>query len=98
MLCGREVWCLRQDELDILKRTERAMVRAICGVKLSNRFKSKSLIDRFGLKKTLAKTSGVRWFGHVWRKDEGNVLRKALTFKIDGLERRVGQNLSGKTK
>ena len=39
---GSEVWCLRQNELDILQRTEKAMVRAICRMKLSDRFKSKS--------------------------------------------------------
>ena len=99
MLFGSEVWCLRQNELDILKRTETTMVRAICGVKLSDRFKSKSLIDRLGFKKTsesLAKASGVRWFCHVMRRDEGNVLRKVLTFKIDGLKKRVGRKKSVK--
>ena len=50
MLFGSEVWCLRHNELDILKK---AMVRAIFRVKLSGRFKSKSLIDRFCLKETL---------------------------------------------
>ena len=89
MLFGSEVWCFRQNGLDILKRINRAMVRTICGVKLSDRFKSISLIDRLGLKETLetlAKASGVRCFGHVMRRDVANVLRKALTLKIDSLK------------
>ena len=56
-------------------------------MKLSDSFKSKFFIDRLALKETLeplVKASSVRWFGHVMRKDQGNVLRKALTFKIDG--------------
>ena len=80
MLFGIEVWLLKQNKLDILKGTERAMVRAICGVKLSDKFKIESLIDRLSSKETsetLAKASVVRWY-------EGNVSRKALTFKIYG--------------
>ena len=34
MLYGSETWCLRENEMAILKRTKRAMVRAICGAKL----------------------------------------------------------------
>ena len=60
MLFGSEVWCIRQNELNILKRTER--VRAIFGVKLSDSFKSKSLlIDVLKeILETVAKASGVR--------------------------------------
>ena len=31
---GSETWCLRENEMAILRRTERAMVRAMCGAKL----------------------------------------------------------------
>ena len=34
MLYGSETWCLRENEMAILRRTERAMVRAMCGAKL----------------------------------------------------------------
>ena len=36
MLHGSETWCLRENEMVIL-RTERAMVRSMCGVKLEDR-------------------------------------------------------------
>ena len=45
-----------------------------------------------GLRETidgLAKANGVRWYGHVLRREE-NVLRKALRFTVDG-QRRRGQ-------
>ena len=29
-----KTWCLRENEMAILRRTERAMVRAMCGAKL----------------------------------------------------------------
>ena len=41
-----------------------------------------------GLKETaiqMAKANGVmRWFGHVLRRDDGHVLRKALEFEVRG--------------
>ena len=38
-----------------------------------------------GLKETvvhMAKANGVRWYGHVLRRDDGHVLRKALEFEV----------------
>ena len=34
MLYGSEIWCLRENKMAILRRCEKAMVRAMCGVKL----------------------------------------------------------------
>ena len=34
MLYGSETWCLREKEIAILRRTEKAMTRAMWGVKL----------------------------------------------------------------
>ena len=34
MLYGSETWCLRENEMAVLRRSERAMVRAMCGAKL----------------------------------------------------------------
>ena len=47
---GSETWCLKENEMSILRRTERAMVRAMCGVKLKDRESSEELMDRLGLK------------------------------------------------
>ena len=91
MLYGSETWCLMENEMAILRRTERAMVRAMCGVKLMDRKNTDDLLDSLGLKETvdkLAKANGVRWYGHVLRREEGDVLRKALAFEVDGLRRR----------
>jgi len=47
----------RGKELSILRRTERAMVRAMCGMKLMDRKNTDELMDMLGLKKTLDKTA-----------------------------------------
>ena len=39
MLYGSETWCLRENEMAILRRTKRAMVRAMCGAKLKEKKK-----------------------------------------------------------
>ena len=36
MLCGSEAWCLKECEMGILQRTERSIVRAMCGVQLED--------------------------------------------------------------
>ena len=89
MLYGSETWCLRENEMAILRRTERAMVRAMCGAKLMEKKRPKDLMEMLGLKETvvqMAKANGVRWHGHVLRRDGRHFLRKALEFGSEGQE------------
>ena len=94
MLYGSEMWCLRENEIAILRRTERAMVRAMCGAKLMEKKRTEDLMEMLGLKETvvqMAKANGVRWYGHVLRRDDGHVLtRKALEIEVKG-KRKQGQ-------
>ena len=60
----------------ILRRTKRTMVRAMCGAKLME--KKKETVVQMG------KAYGVRWYGHVLRRDYGHVLRRALEFELKG--------------
>ena len=91
MLYGSETWCLSANEMSILRRAERAMVRAMCGVKLMDRKKSEELLEMLGLEERveqLARANGVRWYGHVLRREDDDVLRKALEFKVNGTRKR----------
>ena len=45
MLYGSETWCLRENEMEILRRTERAMVRAMCGAKLMEKKRTEDLME-----------------------------------------------------
>ena len=76
-----------KNEIAILRRTERAMVRAMCGAKLMEKKKTEGPMEMLGWKETvvqMAKANGVRWYGHVLRRDDGHVLRKALEFEVKG--------------
>ena len=85
MLYGSETWCLREKEMGTLRKTKRAMVRAMCGVKLTDRKNTKDMMDMLGLKQTIhkmAKASGERWLGHVLRKKAGDVVRNGLEVNV----------------
>ena len=43
MLHGSEAWCLRENKMSVLKRTEKALMRAICGVKMIEKRGSQEL-------------------------------------------------------
>ena len=84
MFYGSEAWYLRDKETAILKRAERAMFRAMCGVKLLDRRNSEELMDTLGVKEFLnrmAKASSMRWYGHVLKKEDEHVIVKALNLK-----------------
>ena len=77
--------------MGILRRTERAMSRAMCRVKLMDIKSMEDLLQMLGLgaaAEQLAKANSVRWYGHVLRREEGNVLRRALDLEVDGRRKR----------
>ena len=75
-----------------LRRTEKAMMRAMCGVKIIEKKRSLELMSLLGLKDTLdgpARASGVRWYGHV--------LRRMLNFGVAGRRGHGRPNMTWKS-
>ena len=59
----------------------------MCGVKLVDKKNTEEIMDMLGLKKTadkLARVNGMRWYGHVLRQPEEDVLIKAMVHEVDG--------------
>ena len=84
MLYGSSTWCRRKNEMAILKRSEKAMIRAMCGVILIEKRSSQELINLLGLEKTLdglASANEMRWYGRILRRGYDDVLKKMLDFK-----------------
>ena len=101
MLYGSETWCLRENKIAILRRTERAMVRAMSVAKLMEKKRTEDLMEMLGWKETvvqMAKANGVSWYGHVLRRDDGHVLRKALEFEMKGKRKRGRPKKTWKTQ
>ena len=46
----------------------------------------------------MAKANGVRWYGHVLRRDDGHVLRKPLEFEVKGKRKRGQPKKTWKTQ
>ena len=64
MLYGSETWCLRENEMAILRRTEKAMIRAMCEFTLIEKRRSQELMSLLGVKDTMdgqTRESGVQW-------------------------------------
>ena len=83
----------------ILRRTEKAMMRAMCGDKMTKKRKSQELMSLLGSKDTLdglAEASGVRWYDHVLRRDKGDVLRRASDFQVARGREHGGPNMKWK--
>ena len=62
------------------------MVRAMCGVQLKDRKRSTYLMFVLGLSETidqLAMANSAHWYGHVLRREDGYVLRRALDFEAE---------------
>ena len=61
------------------------MVRAMCGVQLKHKKRTRDLIFLLGLNETidqLAMENSVHWYGHVLRKADGHILRRVLILRL----------------
>ena len=69
------------------------MVRAMCGQKVKRKMTEEQM-DMLGLKETinrLATANGVRWYGHVLRRDDDSILKVVLVLEVSG-KRKRGQS------
>ena len=59
----------------------------MCVVQLKDRKRSAHLMFMLGLHETInhmAMANSVRWNGHVLRREDGHVLRRALDIEVEG--------------
>ena len=87
MLHGSETWSLTENKVAILRRAERSMPKVKCSVKLVDTRNTVELMDMLGLKEAadkLARANSVKWYDHVSRTPEKDVLMKAMVHEVDG--------------
>ena len=70
LIYGTETWAMKADDLRSLERTERMMVRWMCGVSLKDRRRSEDLCNLLGINcvADVVRRGRLRWFGHLERK------------------------------
>ena len=61
ILYGSEAWCLKENEKSILRRMERAMVRAMCGQKVVDRKTTEEQMDMLGVEGNYRPVSNSEW-------------------------------------
>ena len=86
LVYGCETWAIKKENEDALVRTERRMMRMMCGVTLRDRVESDTLKQKIGLIDdiiTVMRKARLRWFGHVKRRDEGHCIKRAFSHVID---------------
>jgi hypothetical protein len=92
LIYGSETWPMKVEDVRRLVRTERTMMRRMCGVKLAQKIKCERLHERLGLDRVeeVVRRGRLRWFGHLERMNKDNVVSTCRTYEVDG-QRGVGR-------
>ena len=90
MLYGGECWGPTIQDSQRLLRTDRSMIRWICGIKAKREVSSDSLLTSLGLVDITMELRAhrLRWFRHVQRSDN---LHSAMDLQVSGKKKRGGQ-------
>ena len=86
MVYGSETWPMKVEDVQRLERTERMMVRWMCGVRLNNRISSEELNGRLGIVKIMeiVRQGRLRWFGHLERKGNDDWVSACRNYVVPG--------------
>ena len=74
-------------KVELLRKTEKAMIKATCRMKLIDRKSIKKLMQMSGvtvLMETMVRAAAVRWYGYILQTEESNILKKVLNFEVTG--------------
>jgi hypothetical protein len=86
MVYGSETWAIKVDDLRILERAEKMMMRRMCGVRLQDRVAIKDLyaylyIDSIA---DVVTRGRLRWFGHVQRMPDTAGAKRVTDQQVEG--------------
>jgi len=86
MTYGSETWAMKLENMQRLERTEKMMIRWMCGVTLKDRNSSVELRKELGIVgvSDIVRQGRLRWFGHVERKDAGDWVSACRDMVVTG--------------
>ena len=86
MLYASGTWPTKAEDINRLTRTDNAMIRWICSVKLSDRKSMTELRRMLGITEVQAvvRCNRLRWYGHTQRMPEDSWPRKIIDYDIGG--------------
>ena len=83
---GSETWAVNAELEAKVERAEMRMVRWICGVSLREKKTIVELRESMGIEKIcdVIRCSGLRWMGHVLRKEGNDWVKKSVEMTVEG--------------
>ena len=81
---------MKVEDMQRLERTERLMVRWMCGVTLKNKKSSEELMEYLGIDSVtdVVRRGRLRWFGHVERKSKDDWVLACTNMEVVGDRKR----------
>src|SRR5207248_9982261 len=90
MVYGSETWAMKVSNLQQLERTERTMVRWMCGVAMKDRKRLQDLLDCLNITGVAERVrrGRPRWFGHVECKSMQDWVSRSRELSVEGVRGR----------
>mgnify|MGYP006376082139 FL=1 len=87
---GSETWPIKVEDMQRLERTEKMMVRWMCGVTLKNKISSGELYSRLNVEAVsdIVRRGRLRWFGHLERKSQDDWVSACRDLEVKGVNRK----------
>jgi len=86
LLYGSETWVFTKTVERLLKSCENRMPRYMTKIKWEDRITNEELwkMCKVDDLKSVASSNRLRWFGHVQRKADHHIIKRAMNFVVDG--------------
>ena len=87
LLYSSETWCATTASKQRLKSAENRMIRMMCNVTLADRIPTEVLRNKLEIARDVLECLEMqllRWFGHVFRRDESNPIKLAYNLQVEG--------------
>ena len=86
LLYGAETWALTKHLEDLLRRCDTKMLRYMAKIRWGDRVSNEEVFRRCGIESlvTVLSRTRLRWFGHVMRREETHIVRRAMNFEVEG--------------
>jgi len=86
LVYGSETWPVKTEDMQHLERTERMIIRWMCGVSLKNRISSVKFNGLLGVEGVayVVRHGRLRWFGHHEQKGREDWVSTSRGFEVAG--------------
>src|SRR5664279_4197448 len=90
LVYGSETWPIKVEDMQRLERTEKMMVRWMCGATLKNKISSVELYSCLDVEAVsdVVRRGRLRWFGHLERKSHDDWMSACRDLEVDGVKRK----------